>query len=455
MTLPPGILIGWLGDDFTGAAACMEVLEFAGVPSALFLDVPTPEQLARFPGIRAVGIATTARSHSPDWMAAHLPRLFRGLTQSGARVVHYKTCSTLDSAPHVGSIGKAIDIGRGIVSPGGPVPFLVAAPVMRRYQAFGQLFAAAGERVYRLDRHPVMAQHPVTPMTEADVPRHLIAQTDTPVGLVTVEDLETAPAAAFARETAKGAGIIALDAMDARHMAANGALIWDQPAPMLVAGSQGVEYALIGHWRAAGLLPRTDQTAGIGPADRIVAVSGSVSPITAAQIDRAGQSGFQVIALDAAHVALGLDGGDAALTDARAALAAGRDPLICTARGPDDPAVTAMRGAIAKAGLDAETANARIGTVLGRVLRQLLAETGIRRAVISGGDTSGHACRALGLYAFTALAPTVPGAALLRAHSDDDTIGDIELALKGGQMGNADYFGWIKRGGGTAGESEG
>ncbi|SEM28745.1 Putative sugar-binding N-terminal domain-containing protein [Roseovarius azorensis] len=69
----PDLLVAWYGDDFTGAAAVMEVLTFAGLPTALFLDPPTPGQLARFPGLRGIGIASTARTWSPDRMQADLP----------------------------------------------------------------------------------------------------------------------------------------------------------------------------------------------------------------------------------------------------------------------------------------------------------------------------------------------------------------------------------------------
>ncbi|MCB1332649.1 MAG: four-carbon acid sugar kinase family protein [Roseivivax sp.] len=449
--LPDGPLVAWYGDDFTGSAATMEVLAFAGVPSVLFLDIPTEAQRARFPLARAIGIASTARSHSPDWMERHLPPAFRWLAGLGAPVVHYKVCSTLDSAPHVGSIGRAIDIGlREIGSDW--VPCLLAAPPLRRYQAFGQLYAAAGDAVYRLDRHPVMARHPVTPMDEADVARHLSRQTDQPFGLVDAEALEGDAAAALARARAQGARVICLDTMRAAHMQTCGALIWEhRDGPRFAVGSQGIEYALVAHWRNTGALPVTDLSAGAGPVARLLAVSGSVSPTTAAQIAWAEANGFAVIALDAAAVACGDGAAEArAVEAAKAALGAGRDPLICTARGPDDPAVASMRGAVADKGIAPETANTAIGAALGRVLRQLLRETGLRRAVISGGDTSGHAARQLGLYAFTALAPTIPGAALLRAHSEDSNFDGLELALKGGQMGSPDYFGWIKRGGGAA-----
>lgn len=444
--LPDGILVAWYGDDFTGSAASMEVLTFAGVPAALFLDIPTPAQLAKFDGLRAIGIASTARSHAPGWMRDNLPAPFEFLKETGAPVVHYKVCSTLDSAPDVGSIGTALDIGHEIVG-GDVVPCLVAAPVMRRYQAFGTLFAAAGEAVHRLDRHPVMARHPVTPMTEADVARHLSAQTEKRFGLVSVEDLEADAPAALAREIGRGAEVVTLDAMDMRHMERNGTLLWDGRQRFVV-GSQGVEYALVAHWRATGALPVATQSAGVGPVDRIIAVSGSVAPTTAAQIAWASEHGFEVIAVDAAAVVRGdREVEDAVCRSAMAALSNGRDPLVCSARGPDDPGVAAMRAACA--GMDAETANARIGTALGRILKRLLLETGVRRAVISGGDTSGHACRQLGLYAFTALAPTLPGAPLLQAHSEDPAFDGLQLALKGGQMGSADYFGWIKRGGGA------
>jgi hypothetical protein len=42
-----------------------------------------------------------------------------------------------------------------------------------RYQAFGNLFATVEGTAYRLDRHPTMSRHPVTPMTEADLRLHL------------------------------------------------------------------------------------------------------------------------------------------------------------------------------------------------------------------------------------------------------------------------------------------
>ena len=451
MTLPDGPLVAWYGDDFTGSAAVMEVLEFAGLKSALFLDIPTPAQLARFKGLRGIGIASTARTHRPEWMEEHLPAPLEFLRDTGAPVVHYKICSTLDSSPEVGSAGKAIDIGTPIIG-GAWVPCLLAAPIMRRYQAFGNLFAGAGQGVYRLDRHPVMSRHPVTPMEEADVALHISKQTHRAFGLITIEDLACDPKQALMRAIDTGSEVISLDAMTDAELTQVGGLIWENRGEQLFAvGSQGIEYALVGHWRAESLIPSEDRTTGVGPADRMLAVSGSVSAVTKEQIDWAGTHGFAPIALDAASVVMGSEAAeDQAVRSAHVALSKGLDPLIYSARGPDDPAITATHEARERAGVSKEVANARIGAALGRCLSRLIRETGIRRAVISGGDTSGHASRELGLYAFTALAPTIPAAALLAAHTEDPALAGLQLALKGGQMGSADYFGWIKRGGGAA-----
>lgn len=94
-----------------------------------------------------------------------------------------------------------------------------------------------------------------------------------------------------------------------------------------------------------------------------------------------------------------------------------------------------------------EEANKAIGMGLGRVLDGILQGCDIRRAVISGGDTSGHGMRALGLEALQALAPTIPGASLCVGYGGDRHDG-LQIALKGGQMGSMDFFGWIREGGG-------
>ncbi|GAB0118028.1 four-carbon acid sugar kinase family protein [Acidisoma sp. 7E03] len=449
--LPEGPLVAFYGDDFTGAAATMEAMTFAGLPAVLFFAPPTAAQLARFPGIRGIGIAGIARSQSPAWMQDHLPALYHALRETGAPILHYKICSTFDSAPHVGSIGRAIDIGQEIFGCAW-VPLVTAAPAIHRYQAFGNLFATVAGRGFRLDRHPTMSRHPVTPMHEADLGLHLAEQTARRIAVVDFVAMKQGRTdQVLADGRAAGAEILSLDIVDDETLAETGRLVWQHRAPLQFAvGSQGLEYALIAHFQACGLLAPVEKPPVTTPVDQVVGVSGSCSPVTAEQLDWAEAHGFRTLPLDATRaVDDAAWNGEVArgIAAALAVLGEGQSPILYTARGPDDPAVQGLRPAAEAAGVDLETVNDRIGAGLGRILKATLAEAALRRGIIAGGDTSSHAALAMGVYALTALAATVPGAALNKAHSDDPAQNELELALKGGQMGQPDYFGRIRAGG--------
>ena len=447
-SLPEGLLVAWYGDDFSGAAAVMEVLTFSGVPAMLFLDVPTLSQLANYPDLRAIGVASTARAWSPEKMAKKLPVAFASLLALKPELLHYKICSTLDSSPAVGSIGRAIEIGATLTN-ASAVPVLVAAPQMRRYQIFGHLFAGFGDEVYRLDRHPVMACHPVTPMKESDVAQHISAQSDLiDASLWSREDI------ASNRKLLRSGKIpvMTIDSLDAQSEVAAGRMIWEQRAknPFIV-GSQGVEYALVRHWAETNSLPNSKPPGGVGRAHGMVVVSGSVSPTTAKQIAWSRNNGFATIRFDVSTACsenmMLTDEKTRVIKESLAAISAGIDPLICTAEGYDGAGAAQFKRAVETSGKTLAVVNKRIGQALGDILCSILDQSSIRRAVISGGDTSGYATQRLGIFGLSALAPTIPGASLFLAHADGPMDG-LELALKGGQMGSPDYFGWIRDGGG-------
>lgn len=448
--LPAGPLVAFYGDDFTGSSASMEALAFAGLETVLFLAPPTAERLAAFRHCRGIGIAGVARSRSPAWMDENLPPIFAGLRALGAPILHYKVCSTFDSAPHIGSIGRAAEIGGRLLE--GWIPLVVGEPGMGRFQSFGHLFALAHGRGYRLDRHPVMARHPVTPMYEADLGRHLARQTDLPIGLVDFVAMKRgAGDAALDAALAEGAAIVSIDVMDAQTLEEAGRLLWQRGGqPCFAIGSQGVEAALVAHWRAAGLLPAAPAMASPGAVAQIAVVSGSVSPVTARQIAASQNQGFAPIRI-AAERAVESRAWESEIETATrralAALAEGQSPLVFSAQGPDDPAVARLREAVATAGLTIEAVNDRIGEGLGEVLHHVLREARLSRAVISGGDTSSHAAAKLGIDALTAIAPMAPGSPLCRAHAPEPERDGLQLVLKGGQVGGDDVFDAVRRGG--------
>ena len=449
--LPPGLLLSFYGDDFTGSAAVMEVMTFAGLPAVLFLGPPTAYQLAEFTGYRAMGIAGVARAKDPAWMTQNLPDIFATLAGWQAPIAHYKVCSTFDSAPHIGSIGHAIDIAVPLLG-GRWHPLLVAAPAIHRYQAFGNLFAAVDHVGYRLDRHPTMSRHPTTPMNEADVTRHLAHQTDKQFGLVDFLALRARTAKdVLDSALTQGAEVVAIDILDQQTLVDAGRLIWQNRGERLfVIGSQGIEYALTAYWQDAGLIPPAPPPPNAGPVDNMVVVSGSCSPETGSQIAWATENGFTSIGVDAA-LAVDPQSWAAELTRATQValqvLSAGNSPILHTASGPNDPAIARFNTALDTSGLAQGEVAARVGAGLGQMLADLLARSGLHRCVIAGGDTSSYAAPALGLYALTALAQTVPGAALAKAHCASAAFESLEISLKGGQMGTTDIFSQIRNGG--------
>jgi uncharacterized protein YgbK (DUF1537 family) len=415
-------LFCFYGDDFTGSTDALEALAANGVPSVLFLDPPSEEAIAAFPGCRAIGVAGESRSRPPEWMSAHLPAIFQKLREYGAPLCQYKVCSTFDSSPRVGSIGRALEIGQQVFE-SAYVPVVVGAPHLGRYVLFGNLFASGGRAVHRIDRHPTMGQHPVTPMDEGDLRIHLGRQTEWRIALLDLLALRGGCADAhLARLVEQGAGAVVFDGLDEQTLAETGRLLWTGDASFAV-GSSGLTQALIRHWRAAGMIPAAFTPETPGAVDRLIVVSGSCSPATEAQIRRSMAQGFHAIRLADA------DGcGDEALE----ALAAGRSIVIYSALGPGDCA-GGPRGE-------------ELGGAMGVLLRQLLLRSGVRRALVCGGDTSTHAIRQLGIHALTFLGLTVPGAPLCLTHAAEAAMDGIELVLKGGQVGPEDYFEMVRRG---------
>lgn len=448
------LLLTYYGDDFTGSTDVMEALTLGGVPAVLFLAPPSADFVReRFPEARAVGVAGVSRSMTPTQMQTELPPIFEALRALGAPLFHYKLCSTFDSSPAIGSIGQAIEIGWEYFQPES-VPMMVGAPPLKRYLLFGNLFASVGDVTYRLDRHPTMSRHPSTPMDESDLRLHLGRQTTRRIGLIDALHLAESDAAIAARYRAlveEGCQIILLDTLDQTHVEKIGRLVWSLRGtqPIFSASSSGLEYALTAHWQHSGLAQKPPPLPPVGSSDQLVIVSGSAAPGTAVQIEWALANGFTGIRLDTGKLvdpASADSEREAQIAAALKVLGAGGSVILYAACGPDDPAIAATRERMHALGLEPASVGQRLGTQQGLIIRALLEQTGLRRAVVTGGDTCGHAARQLAIYALEMLMPVAPGAPLCLAHSTNPAFDGLQIALKAGQVGKPDYFGSILRG---------
>src|SRR3984957_811733 len=277
------LLIAFYGDDFTGSTDALEQLTLAGIRTVLFIEPPTPMQLKQFPNLQAVGVAGMTRTMTPPEMEKVLRPALNNLKKLGARHIHYKVCSTFDSSPKTGSIGRAIDTASKIFqSPF--VPLLVAAPTLGRFTIFGTHFARYGigstGAVYRLDNHPSISKHPVTPMTEADLRLHLAKQTKKKIALFDILKVvlpEKEARAELDKLLAQKPGVILFDALSAEHLLRIGELMdgfASAKRPLFSVGSSGIETALGAHWNHKKLAPHVARTVR-----QVLIGSGSCSPV--------------------------------------------------------------------------------------------------------------------------------------------------------------------------------
>jgi 3-oxoisoapionate kinase len=79
-------------------------------------------------------------------------------------------------------------------------------------------------------------------------------------------------------------------------------------------------------------------------------------------------------------------------------------------------------------------------------MRRVLDRAKPSRIVVAGGDSAGEVASALGIEALTVVAGIAPGAPLCRAWSPLPSRDGLEIVLKGGQMGSADFFGLARDG---------
>lgn len=419
--------LAWYGDDFTGASDTLATLASAGLRAVLFPRAPTAAHLARVGELDALGVAGTARALAPDAMRAELAGVHTLFAQLRPRVTHYKCCSTFDSTPTVGNLSVGLQALRW---PGQQpwVPIVGGQPSLGRFCAFSELYATAtaGGEVFRIDRHPTMSRHPVTPMGEADLRHHLAAQGLARVAAMDLRVLESGSDAdlntALGARLAEAPDAVLFDTTCHAHLARIGRLLWQRAAqqPLLALGASSVAQALLAHWpgRPATQLPTSRVAPAEGPVFLLV---GSLSPVTAAQV-QAGGGRYTAVALPATDT-----------SDHRLEALAQE----CAGHLQQGRHVMARTEAPRAGGASAH----EVALFCARLLKRVLVlSPQVRRVGVAGGDTSSFALREVAPWALRWAGSLAPGVPLLRMHADAPSLDGVELMLKGGQMGPPEVF---------------
>ncbi|MEO1724458.1 MAG: 3-oxo-tetronate kinase [Pseudomonadota bacterium] len=404
------LALGAIADDFTGATDLASMLARGGLRTELVLGRPGPDTPPS--GADAVVVALKSRTAPLAEAIADSVESWRWCAAAGATRCYFKYCSTFDSTAegNIGPVAEALMVATGATR----TVYTPAFPENGRSIYMGKLFVGQ-----MLLSESGMRNHPLTPMTDADLPRTLAPQLSegARTGLVpwpTVRAGAAAVAAELDRLESAGIAHVVVDALDQSDLDALAEAVRDWP---LVTAGSGLGLSL------GGLLGTSAESEALpavgGPA---LLLSGSCSEATNGQVARWKADGGALMELDP------LGPPDQAQSAAEAAAMADR-PLLISSTAPPEK-VAAAQAALGRA----EAAARMEAAVAGAAVAARAA--GVRRFIVAGGETSGAVASALGV-ARLAVGPSIaPGVPWCTSLGEDP----VALALKSGNFGAETFF---------------
>jgi len=411
-------LLGCIADDSTGATDLANMLVRGGMRTVQTIGVPdgpleTPAE--------AVVVALKSRTAPREQAVAESLAALAWLQKLGCKQFYFKYCSTFDSTDE-GNIGPVADALMKALN----APFAIACPA----------FPEAGRTVYRgslfvgdlLLNESGMQNHPLTPMTDANLVRVLQRQTPTKVGLLRYDTVQRGAAAlgeARAALQRDSVGLAIADAISDQDLYTLGTACADD---LLLTGGSGLALGLPGNFARAGLLPAAQESGQVPRVEGLSAVlSGSCSRATQGQVAHWRDSGRPAFRVDPLALARGDKVVDEAMAFIEPRLAEGPVLVYATSAPEEVSAVQKQLGSAASGEL-VEQALAAIA--------QRMHAAGVRRFVVAGGETSGAVVNALQVKALRIgpqIDPGVPCTVSVGATP-------LALALKSGNFGAVDFF---------------
>lgn len=406
------MLLGAIADDFTGASDLANTLAKGGMSTVQFSGVGHA-----VPDCEAGVVALKTRSIPAADAVSQSLAAARWLLDQGCEQLIFKYCSTFDSTPQ-GNIGPVAEALLDLV--GAETAIVCPAfPGAGRRIFMGHLFVGD-----RLLSETGMRHHPLTPMTDPDIRRWLSRQTSRSVGGIALDTIRSgvgATRAAFAAEAGAGHRLIVTDAVADEDLLTIGTAAADHK---LITGGSGIAQGLPQNFRAKGKLSATplQLPAVTGPG---IVLCGSCSAASQQQVAHHAAS-HPSYAIDPAALMRGeLTVGDVARWIGEQGV---QTPIVYSTAAADTVSD-------AQARFGREAVAAKIEAFFADLARHL-ADTGTRRIVVGGGETSGAVVEALGLSSLQVGREIDPGVPVLVGERN----GPLGLALKSGNFGAQDFF---------------
>ncbi|MBX2804857.1 MAG: four-carbon acid sugar kinase family protein [Hyphomicrobiales bacterium] len=403
------MILGCIGDDFTGSSDIANTLAKGGMRVMQYVGVPETEAST---DIDAAVVSLKTRTIPVEDAVRQSLDAGRWLLANGCQQLFFKYCSTFDSTPE-GNIG--------------PVTEALAELVGEDHIVMCPAFPTAGRTVYQghlfvfdaLLSESGMKDHPLTPMTDPDLRRFLRLQTRQTVSHLPWQTISKGCNAISAALAQCEPGMVIADAIEDRDLVELGKALASRK---LMTGGSGLAIGLPKvHLGAASCTnsPYAPTRTGRG-----VILSGSCSIATRTQIRRFITDGGIALEVDARDVLSAKTTASDVFNWVQAQSSA---PLVFTSAEP------AVVSAIQKEFGVEKVAHAVEG-FFGALARNLF-DSGCRRIVTAGGETSGAVVLALGLDALRIGVEIAPGVPAMHVAGQD-----IHIALKSGNFGGESFF---------------
>src|SRR5450759_816099 len=183
------MLLGCIADDFTGATDLANNLVRNGMRTVQTIGVPGG---ALAEDVDAVVVALKSRTIAAGEAVAQSLAALAWLKRAGCQQIYFKYCSTFDSTPQ-GNIGPVAEALMDALANVKGTDFTIATPAFpdnQRTVFKGYLFVGDV-----LLNESGMQNHPLTPMTDANLVRVLQAQCRRKVGLIDYKVVAQGPQA--------------------------------------------------------------------------------------------------------------------------------------------------------------------------------------------------------------------------------------------------------------------
>lgn len=410
------ILIGCVADDFTGASDAASFLVKAGLNTVLFNGVP--EDTVELNNFGAIVIAMKTRSDESKKAVKDSLEAFTWLKELGCKHLYSKYCSTFDSTKE-GNIGPILDAVLENFNEKAAI-LCPALPVNKRIVKDGCLYVDGV-----LLHESSMKNHPINPMWEADIEKLMKPQSKYPCIKVNYDMLELTKDEIQKEINDYGKDkehfYIVPDYITDVHAVKIAEVFGDMG---ILSGGSGILTSLALKYKKESNIKENKCTKSQTSGNAII-LAGSCSVTTLKQIEKYRNSGKLYYKIDP----IKLLNEELTIDDIWRFICLNKESEILIYSSDSIEKIIEVQ----KQGKE-KVAKILEG-IMGELARRAV-DSGFKRIIVAGGETSGAVTKRLQYDAYIIGESIAPGVPIMTPLKDQE----IRLILKSGNFGQTDFF---------------